>query len=164
MKLKEKQHHQHPKTPTSGLKFSLVHQCEVADNATIWDHVNLYRCVVGERSKVESFVVAEGGVVIGDDCVVKPHCFLAAGTRIYDHVFLGPGVVTCNDKHPVAHNKEFDSKPPVIRDWASIGAGAIILPGVEIGAHAVIGAGAIVTRDVPPKTTVTGNPARKVTR
>lgn len=84
--------------------------------------------------------------------VIGSHSFICAGTKIGCDVFIGHGVVTCNDKYPVANNRAWICSPPTIDDGASIGSGAVILPGVTIGQGAIIGAGAIVTKDVPQMT------------
>lgn len=139
-----------------------VVRCTIGPNVKLWNFIDLYECDIRDWAKIESFVTIEGDVVIGERSVVKPYCFIAAGTRIGQDVFLGPGVIICNDKHPRANNPAFKPRPVTIQDGASIGAGAIILPGVFIGRRAIIGAGAVVTRNVPPDSTHLGVPSREV--
>lgn len=133
--------------------------------------------VFGERVKVWQFATICERTVIGDDCVIGSSVWIGrdaiigAGTRINDkthisphtniglNVFIGPGVVMTDDKHPVAGNKNYDAQPPTICDNASIGAGVVLLPGVTIGRGAMVGAGAVVTRNVPPGVVVYGVPA-----
>ena len=143
-------------------QFSIINGCSIHPTVQVWDHVNLYQCVIQAGAKIESFVTIEGDVVIGERTVVKPYCFIASGTRIGQDVFLGPGVIICNDKYPHANNTEFKPKPVIIEACASIGAGAIILPGRIIGEGSLVGAGAVVTRDVPAHSTHRGVPSREV--
>jgi acetyltransferase-like isoleucine patch superfamily enzyme len=117
---------------------------------------NLYRCKIGNNCKIGPFVEIQSECTVGDSTVISSHCFIAAGTRIGSNVFLGHGVITCNDKRPSPHNADFTCEPPTIEDGASIGSGAIILPGVRIGAGSRVGAGAIIVRDVPSGATVVG--------
>ena len=130
---------------------------------------NLYGdCSVGDLSRVGAFVEIQTGVIVGKRCKISSHSFLCTGVTVEDDVLLGHGVMTCNDRHPRAVNS--DGKPAGVDDWtleptlirrgASIGSGAVLLPGVTIGAGAMVGAGAVVTRDVEAGATVIGNPAR----
>ena len=133
---------------------------------------------IGTGTTVWSFTVIERDVEIGNGVVIGSHCFIGAGAKIgefsrvqtgvfiprntviEDHVFIGPHVVMTDDKHPICGTGSYDAKPPVVRAWASIGAGAVILPGITIGSGAMVGAGAVVTRDVPASDLVVGLPAR----
>jgi len=135
---------------------------------------------IGAGTTVWQFVVVLPGARIGADCNICSHCFLENdvvigdrvtikngvqvwdGTRIEDDVFIGPNVTLTNDKHPRSGNKNFDCRGITIRRRAAIGAGAVVLPGLEIGADAVVGAGAVVIADVKPGSTVVGNPAREI--
>ena len=114
---------------------------------------------IGQGTRVHAFAYIEGGVVIGMNCVVKPHAFICTGVTIHDHVFIGPGAVFTNDRYPRA-NQPFDVEPTIVHSLASIGAGAVILPGLTIGERAIVGAGAVVTKHVSPDETWKGNPAR----
>jgi UDP-2-acetamido-3-amino-2,3-dideoxy-glucuronate N-acetyltransferase len=130
--------------------------------------VNLYGCEVGGDTRVGAFVEVQRGAAIGRRCKVSSHSFICSGVTIEDEVFIGHGVVFINDRTPRATTAEgalqterdWRMESTVVRRGASIGSGAIILCGVEIGARAMVGAGAVVTRNVPPDAVVTGNPAR----
>lgn len=122
--------------------------------------VNMYECVLGNNVFVGPFTEIQKDVVVGDDSRISSHCFLAAGTKVGRGVFIAHGVMTCNDMDPVANSKTWKCNPPTICDGASIGTGAVILPGVTIGTSAQVGAGAVVVDDVPAGTVVAGCPAR----
>jgi acetyltransferase-like isoleucine patch superfamily enzyme len=130
--------------------------------------VNLYGCKIGGGSRVGAFVEVQRGASIGMRCKISSHSFICSGVTIEDEVFIGHGVVFINDRHPRAVNADGSSQresdwklePTIIRKGASVGSGAIIMCGVEIGACAMVGAGAMVTRNVPPFTVVSGHPAR----
>lgn len=131
------------------------------DGCTVWQFATILAgTVIGDDTVIGS------GCWIGKDCRIgrgvriNHGCFLPHGTVIEDGVFLGPCVVMTDDRMPVAGNAAYHAQPPVIRAGASIGAGAIVLPGVTIGAGAMIGAGAVVTRDVPAGDLARGQPAR----
>jgi len=134
--------------------------------------VNLYRCTLGDDVSIGAFVEAQEGVVVGERCKVSSHSFLAANTIIEAECFIGHGVVTCNDRHPCAIGDdghtlragEWKLEPIHIKRRASIGSGAILLPGVTVGEGAVAGAGAVVVRDVPDGATVAGVPARSLAK
>ena len=130
--------------------------------------------MIGENTSVWQFCVILPGAVIGDNCNICSHCFLEnnvkignnvtikCGVQIWDgiivedDVFIGPNVTFCNDKYPVSKNKDFNLQGIVDRKGASIGANATILPGVEIGEYSIIGAGAIITKNVSPHELVKG--------
>ena len=130
--------------------------------------INLYGCAVGDDTRVGPFVEVQRGAAIGQRCKISSHTFICSGVTIEDEVFIGHGVVFINDRSPRATTE--DGTPQTESDWrmegtlvrrgASIGSGAVILCGIEIGARALIGAGAVVTHDVPPGAVVAGNPAR----
>jgi UDP-2-acetamido-3-amino-2,3-dideoxy-glucuronate N-acetyltransferase len=129
---------------------------------------NLYGCTIGDRTRVGPFVEIQAGAVIGSDCKIQSHSFICDGVTIEDEVFVGHGVVFVNDKFPratteageLATEGDWTLLPVVVRRGAAIGSGAVILGGNEIGERATVGAGAVVVSDVPPETTVVGNPAR----
>lgn len=118
------------------------------------------RCWIGNDCSVHSNVWIGDGVHIGNHCWVEPFVFIPTGVKIGNNVFLGPRVTFTNDKYPPSKRKDW--LPTLVMDDVSIGAGAVILPGIIIGAGAKIGAGAIVTKSVPPDEIWVGNPARKV--
>lgn len=130
--------------------------------------VNLYGCEIGEDTRLGAFVEVQRDATIGQRCKISSHTFICSGVTIEDEVFVGHGVVFINDRAPRA--TAADGAPQTERDWrmegtvvrrgASIGSGAVILCGIEIGARAMVGAGAVVTHDVPPGAVVAGNPAR----
>jgi len=130
--------------------------------------VNLYGCEIGDGTKIGSFVEIQKGARVGRNCKVSSHTFICEGVTIEDEVFIGHGVTFINDKYPratraggaVQTDDDWTVVPIVVKRRASIGSGATILCGVTIGEHAVIGAGAVVTTDVPAHATVAGNPAR----
>ena len=140
----------------------------VGENVRIYDFVNLYECVIGDNSLIATFVEIQKGVVIGKNCKISSHSFICEGVTIEDNVFIGHGVMFTNDKRPRAVNPDGIMRGPedwtlirtVVKSGASIGSNATILPGIIIGEYALIGAGAVVTKDVPAHSTVVGNPAQ----
>lgn len=119
-------------------------------NCVVFEPVNLYGCKFGNGCKIGPFVEVQDGCQILDRVVISSHSFIAAGTIIGDDVFIGHGVVTCNDRRPVANNPNYKLEPITIGRDVAIGSGVVILPGVKIGEGALIGAGTVVTKDVPP--------------
>jgi acetyltransferase-like isoleucine patch superfamily enzyme len=134
----------------------------------IYNFVNLYGCEIGDETRIGTFVEIQKGASVGARCKISSHTFICEGVRVEDEVFVGHGVQFINDRYPRATRP--DGTPQTEADWtlqstvvrrgASIGTGAVVLGGIEIGARAIVGAGAVVTRDVPPGATVAGNPAR----
>lgn len=118
--------------------------------------------VIGERARIGRMVAVGNNVRIGHDCVVQTGTVLSSDTMLEDDVFIGPGVCTCNDMY--MSRRDYAFQGPVIRKGASIGGQATLLPGIEIGPRAVVGAGAVVIGDVPGGVLVVGNPARIVKR
>jgi len=140
-------------------KYSVIIECDIGEGTIIKDHVNLYKCKIGRNCKIDSFVYIEEGVEIGDECKIRPFVFIPSGVKIGNRVFIGMGVIFTNDKYPRVKG-DWKLQRIIVEDDVTIGAGAIILPNVRIGRGAIIGAGAVVTKDVPPNTVVTGVPAR----
>ncbi|MDG6907706.1 MAG: N-acetyltransferase [Nitrososphaerota archaeon] len=139
--------------------YSVVTDCTIGEGTELRDQVNLFRCKIGRDCKIESFVYIEEGVTIGNGCKIKPNVFIPTGVTIEDDVFVGPNVTFTNDKHPQASG-DWQLLETRVCSGASIGASSVILPGVRIGKNAVIGAGAVVTKDVPDGGIAIGNPAR----
>ncbi len=134
--------------------------------------VNLYGCTVGDETRVGAFVEIQKGATIGRRCKIQSHAFICEGVTIEDEAFVGHGVVFINDKYPRSVNT--DGSVQTESDWrvcrtvvcrgASIGSNATVLCGVTIGPAAIVGAGSVVTHDVPSNAVVAGNPARAVRR
>jgi UDP-2-acetamido-3-amino-2,3-dideoxy-glucuronate N-acetyltransferase len=142
----------------------------MGENVRIYAYVNLYGCEIGDESRIGTFVEIQKGVRIGKRVKISSHSFICEGVTIEDNVFIGHGVMFINDKYPRA--TAIDGSPQTEQDWeciptfvkqgASIGSNATILCGITIGEGAIVGAGSVVTRDVPPGTIVAGVPARMV--
>jgi len=130
--------------------------------------INLYGCEIGDETKIGAFVEIQKNATIGKRCKISSHTFVCEGVSIEDNVFVGHGVTFINDVYPRATTEDGDLQtqadwkvePTVVKKGASIGSGATILCNVTIGERAIVGAGAVVTRDVPPGAIVAGNPAR----
>jgi acetyltransferase-like isoleucine patch superfamily enzyme len=139
-------------------------------NVRIFSFTNLYGCEIGDDVKVGTFVEIQKGAKIGKRCKISSHTFICEGVTLEDDVFIGHHVVFTNDRYPRATNAggqlqtEADWKciPTLVKRGASIGSGAVLLCGITVGKNAMIGAGSVVTKDVPPDTIVAGNPARVV--
>ena len=133
---------------------------QVGPGSRIWAFAHvLPGAVIGSEANICDFVFVEGGVVLGDRVTVKCHVALWEGVRAEDDVFIGPSAVFANDRYPRS-KRHVPALSTVLERGSSIGAGAVLTPGVRVGAFAMVGAGAVVTRDVPPFTLVLGNPAR----
>lgn len=134
----------------------------------LYAFVNLYGCTIGDETSIGTFVEIQKGVTIGARCKIQSHTFICEGVTIEDEVFVGHGVNFINDLYPRATNADgrlqgatdWQVVPTLVRRGASIGTGAVLLAGLTIGEGALVGAGSVVTRDVPPRTIVAGNPAR----
>jgi acetyltransferase-like isoleucine patch superfamily enzyme len=143
----------------------------MGQNVSIHAFVNLYGCSIGDNSRVGAFVEIQKNASIGRNVKVSSHTFVCEGVEIEDDCFIGHNVSFINDKYPRATN---DGMPQSEADWevvptrvmrgASIGTGATILCGITIGENAIVGAGSVVTRDVPDNAVVAGNPARLLRR
>ncbi|MFT3676998.1 MAG: acyltransferase [Chitinophagaceae bacterium] len=147
-----------------------LNNVSLGQNVRIFSFVNAYGCSINDNSKVGAFVEIQKGVTIGKNCKISSHTFICEGVHIEDNVFVGHGVMFTNDLFPRATNT--DGSMQTEADWkcietfikkgASIGSNATILCGITIGENSMIGAGAVVTRDVPPNTIVAGNPAKPI--
>jgi acetyltransferase-like isoleucine patch superfamily enzyme len=141
---------------------------KLGENVRIFDFVNLYGCTIGDNTKIGAFVEIQKNAVIGKNCKISSHTFICEGVTIEDGVFVGHNVTFINDKYPRATNDDGELQteedwkvvPTVVKRGASIGSSATILCGVTIGEGAIVGAGSVVTKDVPPYTIVAGVPAR----
>jgi UDP-2-acetamido-3-amino-2,3-dideoxy-glucuronate N-acetyltransferase len=142
-------------------KFSVIKDAEIGKGTVIHDQVNLYKCKIGDNCKIDSYVYIEEGVEIGNNCKIRPFVFIPTGVTIEDNVFVGPNVTFTNDKYPKVRG-EWRLSPIIVKKGASIGGNSVILPGVTIGENALIGAGSVVTKNVPNNTVVAGNPAQIV--
>lgn len=137
------------------------------ENVVVYSFVNLYGCKIGDNSKIGTFVEIQKGVTIGRNCKISSHTFICEGVEIEDDCFIGHGVMFINDLFPRSTNMNGELKGP--DDWdcvktrlskgVSIGSNATILGGIVVGENSVVGAGAVVTRDIPPNSIVVGNPA-----
>ena len=138
----------------------------------LYAFVNLYGCEIGDDSKIGTFVEIQRGARIGQRVKISSHTFICEGVTVEDEVFIGHGVMFINDLYPRATNAsgalqsatDWQCIPTLVRRGASIGSNATILCGVVIGEFAIVGAGAVVTRDVPRGAIVAGNPARIIRR
>jgi len=135
---------------------------------SVHNYVNVYGCEIGGNTTLGSYVEVQKNAKIGKNCKISSHSFVCEGVEIEDEVFVGHGVMFINDKKPKACNvdgsKQRDGdwklEKTIVRKGASIGSNATILCGIEIGESAVVGAGSVVTKDVPPNSIVYGNPAK----
>ena len=131
---------------------------------------NLYGCEIGDETKIGTFVEVQKGVKIGSRCKISSHTFICEGVTIEDGVFVGHGVTFVNDRYPRALDAggelqtgtDWQCQQTLVKRGASIGSGSTLLGGITIGENALIGAGSVVTRDVPAGSTVVGNPAGPV--
>jgi acetyltransferase-like isoleucine patch superfamily enzyme len=130
--------------------------------------INLYGCEVGDGTKIGAFVEIQKNAKVGKNCKISSHSFICEGVLIEDNVFVGHGVTFINDTYPRATTEngtmqteaDWRVESTVIKKGASIGSGATILCNVTVGEHAIVGAGSVVTKNVPPFAVVAGNPAR----
>jgi acetyltransferase-like isoleucine patch superfamily enzyme len=139
-------------------------------DVTLSKFINLYGCEIGDDTKIGAFVEIQRNAKVGRRCKISSHTFICEGVTIEDHVFIGHGVTFINDRYPRATTPDGRLQTPadwkmeatLVKNGASIGSGATILSNVVIGEHAIVGAGSVVTRDVPPHAIVAGNPARRL--
>jgi acetyltransferase-like isoleucine patch superfamily enzyme len=141
---------------------------KLGENVRLAQFVNLYGCEIGDETKLGTFVEVQKNAKIGRRCKISSHTFVCEGVTIEDNVFIGHGVAFINDIYPRATaaggalqtEADWNVVPTLVKQGASIGSGATILAKVTIGENAIVGAGSVVTRDVPADTIVAGNPAR----
>jgi acetyltransferase-like isoleucine patch superfamily enzyme len=140
----------------------------LGQNVRMYAFVNLYGCEIGDDTSIGTFVEIQKGVRVGARCKIQSHTFICEGVTIEDEVFVGHNVNFINDRYPRAVNPDGSRQteadwaviPTIVRRGASIGTGAVLLGGITIGERATVGAGSVVTRDVPADSVVAGNPAR----
>ncbi len=151
------------------MKFCVIApDVKLGKNVKIFSFVNLYGCEIGDNTKIGTFVEVQKKAFIGRNCKISSHTFICEGVHIEDNVFIGHNVTFINDLYPRAATSEgklqtdedWEVVPTFVKKGASIGSSATILAGVTIGEKAIVGAGAVVTKDVPPYSVVAGNPAR----
>lgn len=157
-------------TVTINKERQSLQNVQLGKDVKIFSFVNAYGCSIGDGSKIGSFVEIQKGATIGKFCKISSHTFICEGVHVADNVFVGHNVTFINDKFPRATNE--DGSPQTEADWkcektyveegASIGSSATILCGIRIGKRAIIGAGSVVTKDVPEDAVVVGNPAKVI--
>ncbi len=147
---------------------SIAPDVKLGKDVRVFDFVNMYGCEIGDGSKVGAFVEIQKGVKVGKNVKISTHTFICEGVTIEDDVFIGHNVSFINDKYPRSTNEdgslqtEADWKvvPTIIKKGASIGTSTTILCGVTVGEGAIVGAGSVVTKDIPPRVIAAGVPAR----
>jgi UDP-2-acetamido-3-amino-2,3-dideoxy-glucuronate N-acetyltransferase len=140
----------------------------IGKNVKIFNFVNAYGCTIDEGSKIGAFVEIQKGAIIGKNCKISSHSFICEGVKIEDNVFIGHGVMFTNDLFPRATNPDGSQQSDsdwkvietIVKRGASIGSNATILCGITIGENSLVGAGSVVTKDVPANTVVAGVPAK----
>ncbi len=147
-----------------------INNVKLGKDVKIFDFVNLYGCSIDDGSKVGTFVEIQKGASIGKNCKISSHTFICEGVHIGDGVFVGHNVTFINDKYPRSVN--LDGSMQIDEDWkleetfvekgASIGSSSTIMCGITIGENSIVGAGAVVTKDVPPNSVVAGVPAKVI--
>jgi len=149
-----------------------INNVKLGKDVKIYDFVNLYGCSIDDGTKVGTFVEIQKNAFIGKNCKISSHTFICEGVHIEDNVFVGHNVTFINDKHPRATNEDGSMQSDAdwkvvetfIRRGASIGSSSTILCGVTVGENSIVGAGAVVTKDVPPNAVVAGVPAKVIKR
>ncbi|MDB6093023.1 MAG: transferase hexapeptide repeat protein [Verrucomicrobia bacterium] len=154
--------------PAPQLHQQIAADVKLGAGVKIFGFVNLYGCEIGDESKIGTFVEIQKGAKVGRRCKVSSHSFLCEGVTLEDEVFIGHNVTFTNDRFPRATrtdgslqtDADWTCVPTLVKRGASIGSGATVLCGITIGERATVGAGSVVTKDVPAGATVAGNPAR----
>ncbi len=149
---------------------SIAPDVKLGKDVKLSKFINLYGCEIGDETKIGAFVEIQKNAKVGKRCKISSHTFVCEGVTIEDNVFVGHGVTFVNDSYPRATTsdgglqteKDWHVELTVVKKGASIGSGATILSKVTIGENAIVGAGSVVTKDVPPNKIVAGNPARQL--
>ncbi len=147
---------------------SIAADVKLGDGVKLSKFINLYGCEIGDETKIGAFVEIQKNARVGRRCKISSHTFICEGVDIEDNVFIGHGVTFINDVYPrsttsggeLQTERDWKVDKTLIQRGASIGSGATILSSVIVGENAIVGAGSVVTRNVPPNTIVAGNPAR----
>ena len=150
--------------------LSISPDVKLGANIKLSKFINLYGCEIGDGTKIGAFVEIQKNVIVGRNCKISSHTFVCEGVAIEDNVFVGHGVMFINDLYPRATTssgslqteRDWKVEPTLVKRGASIGSGATILARVTIGENAIVGAGSVVTKDVPANTIVAGTPARVI--
>lgn len=147
--------------------LSIAPDVTLGKDVKLSQFINLYGCRVGDNTKIGAFVEIQKNASVGSNCKISSHSFICEGVTIEDDVFIGHGVMFINDSYPRATaggklqtEADWSVERTVIRKGASIGSGATILANITVGENALVGAGSVVTKDVPANAVVAGNPAR----
>jgi acetyltransferase-like isoleucine patch superfamily enzyme len=148
--------------------LSIAPDVKLGRDVKLSKFINLYGCEIGDETKIGAFVEVQKNVTVGKHCKISSHTFICEGVIIEDNVFVGHGVTFINDSYPRATTAagqlqteaDWRVERTLVKRGASIGSGATVLSNVSIGENAIVGAGSVVTRDVPPDVIVAGNPAR----
>jgi acetyltransferase-like isoleucine patch superfamily enzyme len=152
------------------MDFCRINNAKLHPTAKVFGWANIYGCEIGENSRIGPFVEIQKGVNIGKNCKIQSHAFVCEGVTLEDNVFIGHGVMFTNDRFPRATNpdgslkgaEDWKCEETLVKKGASIGSNATLLCGITIGENALVGAGAVVTKDVASNTIVAGNPAKKI--
>lgn len=152
------------KTPTRIITAFIDPSAIIGDDSTVWHYARILAGVrIGRGCSIGGGAEIGRDTIIGDDSRISAGVFLPPNTKVGKHVFIGPNVTCTDDMHPKVPrpgDAPYDAQPPIIEDYAAIGAGAVLVPGVRIGYGARVAAGAIVTKSVPDRAMVRGQPAR----
>jgi acetyltransferase-like isoleucine patch superfamily enzyme len=148
--------------------LSIADDVKLGINVKLSKFINLYGCTIGDNTKIGAFVEIQKNAIIGKNCKISSHTFICEGVTIEDDVFIGHNVAFINDSYPRATSKDgilqteadWTVETTRVKKGASIGSGTTILANITIGEYSIVGAGSVVTKNVPPHTIVAGNPAK----